>query len=87
MNELLDRCVAKRPKNGIDSGLVARALSLEPFQHVLIDTKRNCRLWRLQLQPSTDNATHNVAHLCLRVVGRRCALAGAEASEVSLGLG
>ena len=87
MNELLDRCVTECTKNGIDSGLIARALSLEPLQHVLIYTKRNCRLWRLQLQPAADNATHNVAHLCLRVVGRRCALAGAEACEVSLGLG
>ena len=87
MNELLDRCVTECTKNGIDSGLIARALGFEPLQNILIYTKRNCRFRRLQLQAATDDATDDVTYLCLRMVKGGCALAGMEASEVSLGLG
>ena len=37
----LDRCIPKCPKDGVDAGLVAGALSLKPLQHVLINPQRN----------------------------------------------
>ena len=35
-SHLLIRCVTKSPQHGVDSGLIARALCLEPFKHILI---------------------------------------------------
>ena len=87
IHELLDRCVTEGPENRIDPGLIARTLGLEPLQHILVYTKRNCGLGCLQLQATTDDATDNVTHLCLRMIGGGYAFAGTEASEVSLGLG
>ena len=37
----LDRCVAEGTKNRIDTSLIARALSLEPFKYIVIDPKRD----------------------------------------------
>ena len=71
----------------INTCLISGALTFEPLQNILIYTKRNCRFRRLQLQAATDDATDDVTYLCLRMVKGGCALAGMEASEVSLGLG
>ena len=37
----LDRCIAERAQNGVDASLVARTLRLEPFEDVLVDSKRD----------------------------------------------
>ena len=56
----LDRGIPERPQYGIDFGLVARPLCLEPLKDISIHTKRNRRLRRERLQSTPDNPSNDM---------------------------
>ena len=67
--------IPKRPQHRVDARLVARALGLEPGQHVLVDAQRNQFLGGHGLQPAPHDAAHHVLGVELGVVGRGFSLA------------
>lgn len=84
----LNRCITECPQHGIDSGLITRSLSLEPFKNILIDSQRNGSLGRQRLKPSANQAANNMLHVSLRV--RPCwslrRSVGFETRPISFGL-
>lgn len=84
LNELLDRCIAEGAQHGIDARLIARALRLEPLQHVLLHAQRDSRFRWLRVEATADDAAHNMTDISLRMLGsNRYACFGLEPSPVS----
>src|SRR5690348_15613635 len=67
---LLERGIFERSQNGIDAGLVSPALSLEPFQHVRINSERNGGLRAHWLEPLAHDAADDVPYVGLGVLRR-----------------
>ena len=67
-----DRRIAKRAQDRVDACLIAWPLCLEPFENVLVDSKRYRRFRGQRPQPSPNDATHDVPDIGFGMLfGRR----------------
>jgi hypothetical protein len=65
----LDGSIFECSKHGVYLGLIARALSLKPFENICIHAERNRGLSRNGLEASAHDSAHNMLYICLGVFG------------------
>ena len=69
-NDQLYRCVTKRPKDGVDARLIARALRLEPLKNVLVYAKGDRSFRRQRLETAPHDTANDVRHVRFGVFRR-----------------